>query len=54
MGQILAVAEQVLRENSIPPEWVTKTVDDIRKVRLTESRKKLMFVYAETLRRLRK
>jgi hypothetical protein len=54
MEQILALATKVLHENSVPQALATMTLDRLHKVPLTESRKKLAFVYAETLQRLSK
>jgi tetrahydromethanopterin S-methyltransferase subunit G len=50
----LAVATDVLCDNTVPQVLADMTIDRLRKVRLTESRKKLAFVYAETFQRLRK
>lgn len=53
MQHIVDVAKDVMQENSISAELCAETLNRLRKARLTESRKKLAFIYATRLAELR-
>jgi hypothetical protein len=53
MQDILDVASAVLRENSIPAPLSAETFARLRKAPLSESRKKLAFIYSRAFARIR-
>ena len=53
MQNIIDVAEEVMRENSISAKMCTETVTRLRKATLSQSRKKLAFIYSTVFMRLK-
>jgi hypothetical protein len=45
MEDIVATADIFMREHSVPPALSSETTARLRKAKLTESRKKLAFIY---------
>jgi hypothetical protein len=52
MQDIVDVASDIMREKSIPADLSVATLNRLRKAKLSESRKKLAFVYATCFARL--
>jgi hypothetical protein len=50
MGDIVATADAVMRENAVPLALSQETVARLRKAKLSDSRKKLAFIYATAFR----
>jgi hypothetical protein len=53
MEDILAAADAVMRENTIPVALFKETITRLRKAKLSESRKKLAFIYSTAFAKLR-
>lgn len=50
---IVDVAEEIMRENSVPPAIAAGTITRLRRAKLSESRKKLAFTYSTVFANLR-
>jgi hypothetical protein len=53
MQDIVDVADEVLRENSVPDALSAETIARLGKAQLSESRKKLAFIYSRVFARIR-
>jgi hypothetical protein len=53
MQHIVDVAEEIMRENAIPAAMSAETMARIQKAKLSESRKKLAFIYSTVFAKLR-
>jgi hypothetical protein len=45
LGDVLQVAEELLRENNVPAAMTHETMERLRRAKFTESRKMLLFIY---------
>ena len=52
MQAVVDVAEDIMRENSVSVAMSTETIARLRKAKLSESRKKLAFIYSTVFAKL--
>jgi hypothetical protein len=53
LGDILDVASEVMRENCVPTPMFSETIERLRRTEVSESRKKLAFIYTTAFAALR-